>query len=277
MKRRVSLAVISDVHLGTYGSKAKELSEYLDSIQPDSLVVNGDLIDIWQFSRRYWPKAHMQVVKQLLGLISEGTRVIYITGNHDELMRKFAGFKLDNFEICNQAVLPLDGKQAWLFHGDVFDSAMQHARWIARLGANGYGLLILLNKAVNWCSRMMGRKPVSFSKRIKNAVKSKHKFVQTAGSIAAEKGYDFVVCGHVHRPEMRVVSTEHKKVLYLNSGDWVENMTALEYHNGEWQLYRHEQDFVPASTPAPVATTPTMEELSAHWLFRSLLSEFDIA
>src|ERR1700752_5399977 len=126
-KRKVKLVVISDVHLGTYGSHAKEMLQYLKSIKPTTLVLNGDIIDIWQFSKRYWPKSHMKVVKELMSIISKGTKVYYVTGNHDEMLRKFEGFKLGSFRIVNKLVLDLEGgKQAWLFHGDVFDVTMQH-------------------------------------------------------------------------------------------------------------------------------------------------------
>jgi UDP-2,3-diacylglucosamine pyrophosphatase LpxH len=131
-KREVEVVVISDVHLGTYGCQAKALLRYLKSIRPKTLVLNGDIIDIWQFSKSYWPKAHMQVVKHILGLISKGVQVHYITGNHDEMLRRFTGFQMQNFSISNKLVMKLGNKQAWVFHGDVFDVTMQHSKWLAR-------------------------------------------------------------------------------------------------------------------------------------------------
>src|SRR5690606_20719328 len=142
-KRKVDILVISDVHLGTYGCRAKELSQYLSSIQPKMVVLNGDIIDIWQFSKRYWPKSHMKILKHICGWISEGVKVYYVTGNHDELLRKFAGFEMGSFSIVNKLLLELDNnKKAWIFHGDVFDITMQHSKWLAKLGAIGYDSLI---------------------------------------------------------------------------------------------------------------------------------------
>ena len=171
-KRPVDLVVISDVHLGTYGCHAKELLKYLKSIRPKQVVLNGDIIDVWQFSKRYWPKSHMKVVKLLMEWVSKGVKVHYITGNHDEMLRKFVGFTLGSFSIENKIVLDLHGKKAWMFHGDVFDVTMQHSKWLAKLGAVGYDFLILLNRAINTLSKKMGKGPVSMSKNIKNGVKS---------------------------------------------------------------------------------------------------------
>src|SRR5690606_18786977 len=245
--RKVELVVLSDVHLGTYGCHAKELLHYLKSIRPETLILNGDIIDIWQFSKNYWPANHMLVIKHLVNLIAQGTRVYYITGNHDEMLRKFSGFSLgDSFKIVNKVVLPLDGKKAWIFHGDVFDYTMQHAKWLAKLGATGYDMLILLNRFINWLSEKCGRGKISLSKKIKNKVKSAVKFIndfeQTAADIAIENQYDYVVCGHIHEPKIRTISNTYGATTYLNSGDWVENSTALEYHNSSWRIYRYLAD-----------------------------------
>ncbi|MGB3617191.1 MAG: UDP-2,3-diacylglucosamine diphosphatase [Catalinimonas sp.] len=242
-KRPVDVVVISDVHLGTYGSKARQLHKYLKSVRPATLVINGDLIDAWRFSRNYWPEAHMKVIKRLFGMMADGTRVCYVTGNHDEVMRKFVGTRFGTCEIVNKVVLDLDGDKAWFFHGDVFDVTMQHSKWLARLGAVGYGFLIVLNRSVNVLSRAAGRGPISLSKRIKERVssslKKKSKFEQTAADLAIEKGYRYVVCGHIHQPEIKEMRNEQGSATYLNSGDWVENMTALEYHAGAWRLMRY--------------------------------------
>ena len=141
-KRRVQVAVVSDVHLGTYGCHARELLRYLKSIRPQVLVLNGDIVDIWQFSKNYWPPAHMRVVRYLAGLAAKGVKIHYLTGNHDELLRKFAGLKLGNFRLDNKLVLDLPHGRTWLFHGDVFDVTMRHSRWLAKLGGHGYDLLI---------------------------------------------------------------------------------------------------------------------------------------
>ena len=130
--------------LATYGCHAKELLRYLKSIKPKTVILNGDIIDIWQFSKSYFPKSHMKVIKLLMNWMSKGIKTYYITGNHDEMLRKFAGFKMGSFRIVNKVVLELqDNKKAWIFHGDVFDVTMQHSKWLAKLGAVGYDTLIL--------------------------------------------------------------------------------------------------------------------------------------
>jgi UDP-2,3-diacylglucosamine pyrophosphatase LpxH len=176
-KRKVDLVVVSDVHLGTYGCHAKEFLMYLKSIEPKTLVLNGDIIDIWQFNKRYWPKSHMKVIKQITSLIAKGTEVIYVTGNHDEMLRKFTGFELGSFSIVNKVRLKLDDGEAWVFHGDVFDVTMQHSKWLAKLGGFGYDMLILLNRAVNYVSMKLGRGRISLSKKIKNSVKGAVSFI----------------------------------------------------------------------------------------------------
>ena len=243
-KRKVEIVVISDVHLGTYGCKAQELVHYLESIQPKTLVLNGDIIDIWQFSKRYFPESHMRVIKTITSMLAHGTEVFYITGNHDEMLRKFKGFQLSNFKIVNKLVLPLRTGKAWFFHGDVFDNTMKHSKWIAKLGGKGYDLLIMLNNIVNWVSCRMGRGRVSLSKKVKDSVKGVSNFVnwfeETASEIAIENGYSYVICGHIHQPKIKELKTKNgEQVTYLNSGDWVENMTSLEYNRGRWRIYYH--------------------------------------
>jgi UDP-2,3-diacylglucosamine pyrophosphatase LpxH len=247
-KREVEIVVISDVHLGTYGCHARELLKYLKSVKPKMVVLNGDIIDIWQFSKRYWPETHMKVIRKLMKFVVEGVPVYYLTGNHDELLRKFADLHMGAFHLQNKLIIELDGKRAWFFHGDIFDVTMQHSKWLAKLGAVGYDTLILINSVVNWCLSIFGKEKMSFSKKIKakfkDAVKFINKFEHTAAELAVENGYDYVICGHIHQPEMRDVITENGAVSYLNSGDWVENLTALEYHNKVWKIFKYDaQDF----------------------------------
>lgn len=242
-KRKIKIAVISDVHLGTFGCNAKALNKYLKSIEPEILVLNGDIIDIWQFRKRYWPQSHMKVVQRIFKMLSKDTQVYYLTGNHDEMLRRFSDFKMGNLEILNKLVLNIDGKRAWIFHGDVFDITMKHSKWLAKLGAVGYDTLIMLNSFVNWCLKLAGKGRVSFSKKVKNSVKQAIRFINdfetTATDIAIENGYDYVICGHIHQPQLRTVANEKGSTLYLNSGDWIENLTALEYNEGKWTLYQH--------------------------------------
>lgn len=244
-KRKVDLVVISDTHLGTFGSHAVELNNYLSSIKPKTLVLNGDIIDIWQFRKSYFPAAHLQVIQKIISLASKGTKVYYITGNHDELLRKFSEMNLGNISLIDKLVIDLDGKKAWIFHGDIFDASVNHAKWIAKLGGISYDYLILLNRFVNWCLKKCGREPYSFSKKIKSSVKKAVKhiadFEEIATSLAIEKKYDYVLCGHIHEPKIITKENKNGKTLYLNSGDWIENLTALEYHKKRWKLYQYDE------------------------------------
>lgn len=243
--RKIELAVISDVHLGTYGCRAKELLSYLKSIQPEKLILNGDIIDIWQFSKKYFPKSHMKVVRYILKMAMNGTRVTYITGNHDELLRKFVGMDFGNISMVNKAELYLNGRKTLFFHGDVFDFSVQHAKWLAKLGGKSYDLLILLNTFVNFISEKLGGKRVSLSKAIKNSVKQAVSFVQNfeeaAINYAKRENCEAVICGHIHQPANKTVKTGEATIHYLNSGDWVENLSALEFDQGTWQLYRYNE------------------------------------
>ena len=243
-KRKIPLVVVSDLHLGTYGCQAKELLHYLKSIHPKTLVLNGDIIDIWSFSKIYFPASHMNVLRQILKMSNQGTRVIYITGNHDEALRKYSDLFLGNLELVDKLILDLDGKKTWIFHGDVFDSSTKgYAKIIAKLGGKGYDLLILINSFINWILVLLGKEKRSYSKIIKDNVKKAVSFVSnfetTAAEIAIEKNYSYVVCGHIHKPQMKEIVNENGKVLYLNSGDWVENLTALEYNKKKWNIYKY--------------------------------------
>ena len=273
----MDILVLSDVHLGTYGCHAKELLLYLKTIKPKTVVLNGDIIDIWQFSKRYWPKSHMKVVKQLLTWLSKGVKIYYITGNHDEMLRKFAGFKMGSLRIVNKLVLDLDEQnKAWFFHGDVFDVTMQHSKWLAKLGAVGYDLLILINRIANFISeRIFKRGKLSLSKKIKNGVKTAVKFInnfeQTAADIGISNGYQYVVCGHIHQPEMRSIHTTHGSIEYLNSGDWIENLTALEYNDGNWRIYRFDEVEM-----LDMRVNDQEEEYNNNQLFENLVEEFNL-
>ena len=274
-KREVELVMISDVHLGTYGCHAEELLKYLKSIKPKRLILNGDIIDMWQFSKRYWPKSHMQVVKHITGLLAKGTKVTYLTGNHDEMLRKFASFKLGGFQIANKKVVSLNGQSAWIFHGDVFDVTMQYSKWLAKLGAIGYDTLIVINSFVNFILKLLGRGKISLSKRVKDSVKQAVKFIddfeKTAADIAISNGYQYVICGHIHQPAMRKITTEKGEVTYLNSGDWVENLTALEYDQGTWRIYNYHDDQIAQKIKL---SKHVRQSLDNDEIFKDLVSEF---
>lgn len=246
MKRKLDIVVLSDIHLGTYGCHAREVLQYLNSVKPKKLILNGDIFDIWNFRKRYFPKSHLLVIKKIFALASKGTKVYYLTGNHDEKLRRFSDTKMGNIYILDKLILTIDGKKAWFFHGDVFDASIQHTKWIAKLGGWGYDLLILLNRVINQVLLKMGREKYSLSKKIKENVKSAVKFIsnfeETATELAIENGFDYVGCGHIHQPKIETITTDKGSVVYLNSGDWVENLTALEYSNEKWQIYHHKSD-----------------------------------
>ncbi|WP_430815825.1 UDP-2,3-diacylglucosamine diphosphatase [Carboxylicivirga sp. RSCT41] len=244
--RKLEAVVISDTHLGTYGCKADDIVNYLQSISTPILVLNGDIIDIWQFSKSYFPKSHMKVIRQVIKMMEKGTHVVYLAGNHDEHLRRMIGLKLGNLNIENKLVLELDGKKTWIFHGDVFDVFMHHSKWLAKLGAVGYGLLTIINRFTNLFLATLKLKKVSLSGDVKKAIKKGKNnitstFERTVSNLSIEKGYEYAICGHIHWPDKKVISNQHGSMCYLNSGDWVENNTAIEYYDGDWHLYKHSE------------------------------------
>jgi UDP-2,3-diacylglucosamine pyrophosphatase LpxH len=275
-KRDVDIVVLSDIHLGTYGCHARELLQYLESINPKSVVLNGDIIDIWQFSKRYWPSAHMMVVKYIMGWLAQEIPVYYIPGNHDEMLRRFKDFHLGSLKIANKLSLKIDGEQVWIFHGDAFDVVMKHSKWLAKLGAIGYDTLILINRMVDFFSQKMGRGKISLSKKVKDSVKGAVKFVNnfesTVCEIAASNQFQYVICGHIHHPEIKTVNTEKGSVVYMNSGDWIENLTALEYSNHKWSIYRYSEDALAQSIE--IKHRKKDQQDSPREIMASLLQEF---
>lgn len=287
-KRTIDLLVLSDLHLGTYGCHGKELLRYLDEVQPGTVVLNGDIVDIWQFKKRYWPASHMQVIRKLLKFAEQGIPVYYLTGNHDEMLRKFSDYRMGNLYLRDKLVLEIDGRKAWFFHGDVFDVSMQYSKWLARLGGHGYDLLIVLNRFVNSVLEKLGRDKISLSKRIKDGVKTAVSFIsdfeQIAADLAIERGYDYVVCGHIHQPVIKTMKSsknsstgeEGPTVTYLNSGDWIENLTALEYHWGQWTLHRYAAKPETSQKPQPAipeeAPMTTVPNAVPHPLLEEIFS-----
>ena len=275
MKRNLDILVISDLHLGTYGSEADEVLAYLDSIDADKIVINGDFVDIMLFNKRFWPSSHMKVIKYFLDLISEGKEIYYVTGNHDELIRKFVNFKIQNFKIVNQIVLDTPEGKVWMFHGDVFDFSIQTA-WLTKLAGFLYDYMIIYNSWVNKkIMRPLGRKRLNFSKiikaNVKTAVQYFANFERKAAEIAEKNGYKYVVCGHIHTPKIESFEINGKEIIYMNSGDWLESLSSLEYVNNEWSIYMHkrtEKDFKNDES--------SKIEMSNKELYRDLIAEFKI-
>jgi len=272
--RNLEISVISDVHLATHASKAKELVKYLKSIYPKKLVLNGDFIDSWRFSRNYFPKPHLKVLRQLIKMMEQGTKVIYITGNHDEIFRRFNNTKLGNFSIVNQLELVLDGKKTWIVHGDIFDLIIHQAKWLAKIGAAAYGFITLLNKIVNLLWKVFRQKEIiiykSLKERIKKDKKVLTKFEQTIGEMGALKNYDVVICGHTHIPVDKNITVRDHTVRYINCGDWVEHFSAAEYKKGKWELVFFQDE---------IEDEPAIDELfipDPKQVYQSILEEFAI-
>ena len=243
--REIEIAVISDLHLATHACKPKKIIKYLKSIQPQKLVLNGDIIDSWRFSRNYFPKNHLKVIRQMIKMMEKGVDVVYITGNHDEFLRKISHVKIGNLKIANQLVLELDGQKTWIFHGDIFDPTIHKTRWLAKLGAAAYGLLTLFNKAVNRLLLSVRKKEVILYKSIKDKViKEKLNLSRLESSVlnaAINQGYSTVICGHTHQPKNKLLKLKGSTVRYLNCGDWLEHFTAAEYYEREWRLYHYQE------------------------------------
>ena len=275
MKRNLDILVISDLHLGTYGSEADEVLAYLDTINANKIVINGDFVDIMLFNKRFWPSSHMKVIKYFLDLISQGKEIYYVTGNHDELMRKFLNFKIQNFKIVNQIVLETDEGKVWIFHGDVFDFSIQ-TQWLTKLAGFLYDYMIIFNSWINKkIMRPFGRKRLNFSKTIKSNVKTAVQyfanFEMKAAEVAQKNGYKYVVCGHIHTPKIESFNINGEEVIYMNSGDWLESLSSLEYVDNKWSIYMHkrtEQEYK--------GDNDSRIEMTNKELYKDLIAEFKI-
>jgi len=245
-KRQIEVSVISDLHLATHACKPKKILDYLKSVNPSTLVLNGDIIDSWRFSRNYFPKNHLKVIRQLIKMMEKGTRVYYVTGNHDEFLRKFSGTKIGQLEIVNQYIFTHNGIKTWIFHGDIFDHIIHSSKGLAKFGAALYGLLTLLNKAVNTLLRIVGKKEVIIYKSLKkNLVREKSapsKFESELARSAVTQNYNEVICGHTHIPKDKILHVDNIQVRYINCGDWVEHFTAAEFYDNDWHLHTHFED-----------------------------------
>lgn len=230
---------ISDIHLGTKGCNADLLIDFLDSTDSDTLFLVGDIIDGWRLRKKpYWPASHNDVVWRILKRAKRGTRIVYIPGNHDEMVRQFAGMNFGGVEIERAAFhTTADGRRLMILHGDEFDAIMLAHRWLAFVGDALYHALMGLNRWVNLARRRLGMPYWSLSKvakhKVKNAVEFVSAYEQIVARAAAERGVDGVVCGHIHTAEIR----ELGEVTYYNDGDWVEGCTALvEHFDGRMEI-----------------------------------------
>ncbi len=273
-RREVDILILSDTHLGTFGASAMQLLKYLRTIQPKLLVLNGDIIDIWQFNKYYFPEEHTAVLQEIMNFAKSGVPTYHTTGNHDDLLRKYTEFSFANIHLADSLLLEVDGKTAWVFHGDAFDHSVGGvAKMLAQFGGWCYDWSIFFNRQLNKLLRKMGLKPVFISKKIKDSVKSAVKkmndFEQKGIDIGIEKGYDYVICGHVHRPTIKRHTNDFGSTVYLNSGDWLENLTSLEYADGKWTLFRYREEDFDFSVEID-AEDMTMEELAQRTLNPSI-------
>ena len=238
-RERLRSIFISDLHLGTQGCQARALLSFLRSNPSDNLYLVGDIIDGWQLRRRwYWPQEHNDVVQKILRRVRKGCRVIFVPGNHDEFVRHFVGHHFGGVEVVDEAIhTTADGKRLWITHGDLYDGVIQYAKWLAYLGDTLYEFTLRLNRHLNSLRARLGLPYWSLSQYLKHRVKSAVNFISSFESaVAAEarkRGLDGVVCGHIHRAEMRMIDG----TLYCNDGDWVESLTALvEHQDGRLEI-----------------------------------------
>lgn len=269
-KRKYRTVWISDVHLGTRGCNAELLLDFLCAIECETLYLVGDIVDGWRLSKGwYWPDAHNEVVRRVLKMAHRGTRVVLIAGNHDEMLRGYAGMSFGGVEIALDAIhRTADGRRLLVTHGDAFDGVVLYARWLAVLGDHAYGLLLRANVLVNAVRKRLQLPYWSLSahlkKRVKNAVQFVCAFEEAVAQAARDQGVDGVVCGHIHSAEIRQIGT----ITYYNDGDWVESCTALvEDQTGAMQIvdwaaeHRRLHQRRRTSQPAAAPAAPREEEL----------------
>jgi UDP-2,3-diacylglucosamine pyrophosphatase LpxH len=248
---------ISDIHLGTAGCQAEFLLDFLKHNESDTLYLVGDILDGWQLRRGwYWPQSHNDVVQKLLRRARKGTRVVYVPGNHDSMVRQFVGLAFGEIEVADEIVhVTATGKRLLVTHGDRFDGVMQHARWLAYLGDSLYTFTLLLNRWFNWLRRRFGYPYWSLSQYLKHKVKNAVSFITAFERVMTEEARrrecDGVICGHIHKAEIRMLDG----LLYCNDGDWVESLSALA-ENAEGGLeiiyWTHCLD-IPAQEPHSMA------------------------
>ena len=245
-KRRLEIVVLSDIHLGSYTCHADELLNYLSSIDPKKLILNGDILDTRAMGNNYFPPAQLKIIREIFSMAAKGTEVFYITGNHDDAFLKFDPSYVGYIKITNRLSIKLNGKNTLFFNGDIFDYSLRYSHWLLSFGSIGFNLAV---EFAEMQSKVLGR----FGRKNEPAKENEEKdrqcdpaqtslFEKSVVKMAIDQHYDHVVCGHSHSPKKEIIETERGDCLYLNSGDWVENMTAFEYSFKRWKLYRYEND-----------------------------------
>lgn len=242
MQRTYRSIFVSDVHLGTKDCKAEQLNNFLKHNTCDTLYLVGDIIDGWKVNqnRLRWKQSHTNVVRRVLGHAKRGTRVVYVAGNHDEFLRPMIplGISFGQIEIHNQTEhIGIDGRHYLVVHGDLFDGITRLAPWLSMLGDRSYDFILRVNTRLNWLLHKLGFRYFSLSlflkHRVKRAVDFIFKFEQNLAGYCKKRGFDGVICGHIHHAEIKEIDG----VIYMNDGDWVESMTALvEHWDGRWEI-----------------------------------------
>jgi UDP-2,3-diacylglucosamine pyrophosphatase LpxH len=246
---------LSDIHLGSRGCQAEALLDFLRVNEAERIYLVGDIVDCWALRRAwYWPQTHNDVVQKLLRKARKGTEIIFIPGNHDEVLRDYCGTHFGGVEVMREAVHEAaDGRRMLVIHGDAFDGIVKYARWLALLGDWSYAWLLRLNRAYNWLRKRLGFGYWSLSAylkfKVKNAVKFIANYEQAVAAEAARRGVDGVICGHIHHAEISQLGS----VRYINTGDWVESCTAVvEDFEGAFRIIRW-TEAEPLALPAPAA------------------------
>ena len=266
MKTNYKTIIVSDVHLGTKGSKSKEIARFLKQFHCDNLILNGDIIDGWQLKKSgSWKRKHTRFFNRVLKMMeSQSTNVYYLRGNHDDFLDQILPLQIGRLQILADMTYESNGKTYFITHGDVFDSITTNLRWIAYLGDVGYTFLLWLNRVVNYYRYKKGLPYFSLSQFVKGKVKQAVSYVDDyeteLAKMAKAKGCDGIICGHIHKAENRMIDGIH----YLNSGDWVETMSALaEDHEGNWELiYFNQIDFKKIDTHQELSIPSRMEDLT---------------
>jgi UDP-2,3-diacylglucosamine pyrophosphatase LpxH len=266
VKTNYKTIIVSDVHLGTKGSKSKEIARFLKQFRCDNLILNGDIIDGWQLKKSgSWKRKHTRFFNRVLKMMeSQSTNVYYLRGNHDDFLDQILPLQIGRLQILADMTYESNGKTYFITHGDVFDSITTNLRWIAYLGDVGYTFLLWLNRVVNYYRYKKGLPYFSLSQFVKGKVKQAVSYVDDyeteLAKMAKAKGCDGIICGHIHKAENRMIDGVH----YLNSGDWVETMSALaEDHEGNWELiYFNQIDFKKMDTPQEISIPSRMEDLT---------------
>lgn len=247
--RHIDIVVLADVHLGASTSKATEVLDYLDSITPDTLVIAGDFIDLDRVKQGSLKQDHLSVVRRVLDLAHNGTKVYYLTGNHDAGLRKFGNLALGDLHIRQELILQFDGEKHYFFHGDCLDSAVKYKLSSFRVDGFWRKLVDVYDKIGVSLLKLLGSQKWSLASEVKTnpteALAYVEVFERAAARLAESKGCDHVICAHIHQPKIELKSIRGKVLKYLNAGDWVENMTALEYRFGKWKLYQYDADDFP--------------------------------